>query len=397
MMKPARSLVASAGLAAALLLGGGCATAPLPGDAFVQTSDPKLLGTRVRDRVLWQCRFGLAALRAGQIDEARRRFDDAILSLGGIFTDTADARRARSLWGAEAGKIFIGEPYERSLAFFYRGLLYWMDGEHDNARACFRSAEMMDAVAADADYRADWLLPDYLDGWASRRLGGDGTEALARVRAATSRAVPDYDPAAGVLVVAEWGRGPLKFADGPHGELLRFAESFSEVARAELRVGDQVIELSPWDDVYFQATTRGGRAMDFILGQKAVFKDAADTVGDAALVGALIAADRGSEGATNTALALAAVGLFSKVLSGAANAAADTRTWDNLPRYLSFAALRLPPGEHAARVNFLRADGSVASTQSLRLRVPERGDLLLFVSEHAAPAAGREIGREPRG
>jgi hypothetical protein len=31
--------------------------------------------------------------------------------------------------------VFIGEPYERAMAYYYRGLLYWRDGEIDNARA----------------------------------------------------------------------------------------------------------------------------------------------------------------------------------------------------------------------------------------------------------------------
>lgn len=391
------------GLVLAVVLLAGCATAPPPGDAWLDTSDPKLSGTRLRDKVLWQCRYGLAALRAGERGEAKARFDDAILTLGGIFADTAEARRARSLWGAEAGKTFIGEPYERSLAYFYRGLLYWMDGEPDNARACFRSAEMMDSLAADTEYRADWVLPDYLDGLASMRLGDDGSEQLARVRATTSRELPGYDRAARVLVVAEWGRGPLKFADGPHGELLRFAESASEASRAVLRVGRQTVEFAPWDDVYFQATTRGGRAMDFILGQKAVFKDSTDFAGDAALVGALIAADRaahrGSEGSAHTAVALAAIGLFSKALSASANATADTRTWDNLPRYLSFAALRLPPGEHAATLTFLDAGGRELppGSRALSIRAAESGDTVVFLSEHAPLAAAaqeQEIGRD---
>ena len=33
------------------------------------------------------------------------------------------------------------------MAFYYRGLLYWRDGQPDNARACFRSAQFIDADA----------------------------------------------------------------------------------------------------------------------------------------------------------------------------------------------------------------------------------------------------------
>ena len=61
-------------------------------------------------------------------------------------------------------KTFIGEPYERSMAYFYRGVIYWMDGELDNARACFKSAEFEDSDAENEEYTGDWVLPDYLDG-----------------------------------------------------------------------------------------------------------------------------------------------------------------------------------------------------------------------------------------
>src|SRR5690606_38369046 len=61
-------------------------------------------------------------------------------------------------------KIFKGDPYERSMTYFYRGVLYMQDREWDNARACFRSAIIMDAFAEDEQYRGDWALFDYLIG-----------------------------------------------------------------------------------------------------------------------------------------------------------------------------------------------------------------------------------------
>lgn len=387
--------------AAFLLVLTGCVGPALPTDQLLVTDDPKLAGTVVRDKVLWQYRFGLAALRAGNFDEAKQRFDDAILTMGGILADREDAKRARSLWSGEERKTFIGEPYERVMAYYYRAILYWRDGEPDNARACFRSAQLVDSVAEAGDYRADYVLLDYLDGLASSKLAADGSDALARAEKSAKRTLPAYDPQNNVLVFAEWGRGPLKFADGAYGEKLRFSEPQSAAASARLRIDGQTVPLAPMDDLYFQATTRGGRVMDYILGNKAVFKGTADTIGDVSLIGAAIAhneAERkryegeSGRGSDQTALALAAIGAFSKVLSAATVARADVRAWDNLPRCLGFTALRLRAGDHAAEIEYLDADGRAleAHTREFTLHVPADGDrdAVVFLSELAKNPAG---------
>ena len=61
-------------------------------------------------------------------------------------------------------------------------------------------------------------------------------------------------------------------------------------------------------------------------------------------------------------LGIALAGLVSKVVSAATVPAADTRSWDNLPRYLSFACLPLPVGQHVATVQFLDPAGQVLRT-----------------------------------
>jgi len=405
-------------LCAALVLAlAGCATAPVaPPIPF--TGDPlvdgraQLAAAAPRDRVLWHYRVGATALRRGADDEARRQFDDALTLSRGILAAAGDAEaaKARRMFRSEAEKPFVGEPYERVMAAFYRGLLYWREGEPDNARALFRDAEFIDSDTENRTYAGDWVLPDYLDGLASVKLGGDGADALARARANTKHPLPDYDPDANVLVVVEFGRGPRKIAAGEHGERLKFATEPSRLTGATLTVAGRTVALPAYDDLHFQATTRGGRVMDHILGNKAVFKEGADTVGDVALGAAVVVASSGRKGPppktkeererrrereedrAEAALALAAVGLFSKVASAATQTAADTRTWDNLPQYLSFAALRLPPGEHEAVLTFQDAQGATAAsrTQTFTIHVPAADytvnaekprDLVIFRSE----------------
>jgi hypothetical protein len=130
--------------------------------------------------------------------------------------------------------------------------------------------------------------------------------------------------------------------------------------------------------------------MDHILGNKAVFKKTTDTVGDVALVGAAVAADNiykqdgtKSDNAENTAIALGLFGVGSKILSAATTPQADTRTWNNLPQRLSFGALRLPPGEHPALLEFFNAEGKRIErlTRQLTLSVQPEGDSVIFLSE----------------
>ncbi|HYP16684.1 MAG TPA: hypothetical protein VEQ65_05690, partial [Opitutus sp.] len=105
----------------------------------------------------------------------------------------------------------------------------------------------------------------------------------------------------------------------------------------------------------------------------------------------VIAADRAyrrdgsrSEGSQETALALGAVALISKLASAATTPNADTRAWNNLPQRLSFGALQLPPGRHVATIEFFDASGVrlAALTQERTIVVDEGpGDTVVFLSE----------------
>ena len=59
-------------------------------------------------------------------------------------------------------------------------------------------------------------------------------------------------------------------------------------------------------------------------------------------------------------------------MSAATQTQADVRSWNNLPRYLSFGALRLAPGEHAAVLTFHNPAGRVLAnrTQNFVISVP---------------------------
>jgi tetratricopeptide (TPR) repeat protein len=376
------------GLMAALI---GCAT-PDPYATMPRTGDPytdakyNVTNGPARDRVMWEYRAAAAALRRGLYGEAKPLLDDALLTIGGIYGNVPDAKRARSYFHEEARKTFLGEPYERVMAYYYRGLLYWRDGEPDNARACFRSAQIQDADTENKEYSSDYMLLDYLDGLATAKLQGDGSDAFKRAKSLAKLAIPpDYDPKANVLFFLDYGSGPAKYATGEYGEQLRFLPGQSLAREVMITVAGQLVaHVGPYDDLTFQATTRGGRVMDYILGNKAVFKKSTDVAGDVALVsGAVLATDRRTDEA---GLGLLAFGLLSKIVSATTKPAADVRAWDNLPQYLSLAAVSLPPGPHVATVEFLDEKRQPISslTKTINFTVPSSArDTVIYVNDQS--------------
>lgn len=373
-----------------LALLAGCVTTsqrsnvPMTGD--LQTDARRSINEGpAKDRVLWEDRLAAVDMRKGEFGEAKRVLDDVLSTLGGITAGDKSARAARGVFSEESKKTFHGEPYERVMAYFYRGVLYWMDGEPDNARACFRSGQLADSDTEQKEYAGDYTLLDYLDGLATVKLAGDGSDAYKRAKTnSRSAVVPPYDAQANVLFFAEYGRGPTKYASGEYGEQLRFSPGRSDVSRILVHLDNQYVAASFFDDLTFQATTRGGRVMDHILGNKAVFKSATDVVGNVALIGGLVMATQNNT--REAGLGLAAFGLLSKIVSSVSTPAADTRCWDNLPQYLSFAAMRAAPGEHTATIEFRdNADRPLVSlTKTVKFKVNSTGkDTVIFVSDQS--------------
>ncbi|HVK57345.1 MAG TPA: hypothetical protein VM735_01085 [Candidatus Kapabacteria bacterium] len=386
-----RQIIACAGAVALILT--GCATTKPTRQSFVPTGDPVTDGRNAienapeKDRVLWQYRTGLALMRRGDFAEAERMLDGALLRVGGILNADKSARQARGYFNEEAKKTFLGEPYERVMAYFYRGVLYWMDGEPDNARACFRNGQIQDSDTESKEYSNDWVLMDYLDGFVTAKyFGGDGADAFKRASKSyqPGQLIP-YAKSPNTMVFLEFGQGPSKYSTGEYREQLRFRPGQSPVKGAWVKVANKAVRIAPYDDVNFQATTRGGRVMDHILANKAVFKSTTDTIGNAAIIGgAVVATQSHNSDAQLVGLGVVAAGIISKVVAAATTPAADTRSWDTLPGYISFVALDLPPGSHTATVEFTDAAGNVLTSLSktLNFTVTAGSDAVLFASDH---------------
>ena len=335
-----------------------------------------------KDKNLWRLRVGLVALKQNQPNDAKALFEAAMPAAGQILQADASTRMAQSLFSPENVKGFHGEPYERAMGWFYRGLIYWMDGEPANARACFRTAQLMDALAEKHEHRADWVMLDYLDGFITAKLGKDGSAALRRAREhAGAIALPDYNPAANTLLVLQTGFGPVKKSGGDVGEALVYDGGHSDVAQIRITVASQTVTAPIFDNLTVQASTRGSRAMDLVLARKATVKKVGDTIGDVGTVPGVVLVDY--EDTRDAGLALLGVGLVGKFIGNSVETRADTRTWNNLPQHLSFVALNLPVGEHPATVDFIGATGAALPDRqkSVLLTVQAGRDTVLLVAD----------------
>ena len=286
-------------------------------------------------------RLGLAAMEQRQFPMARKAFDQAIARVEAIYAEDPNAVKARSAFNAEKVKDFKGEPYERAMMYYYRGLLYLEGGDYQNARAAFLAADRHDTLssAENQAFAGDFGMMKYLAGWASH-CDGDPVRAEQLIQEAQSsdsavKALPLLPTRS--LVLVDSGPAPVKWGDGEHKHLLKFKAGDGDDAEPTLRTerGATLGALTLAGDVTYQATTRGGREVDSVMAGKAQLKDTANVVGTTAFaVGTQLVQDAGLSGDRSTATAGLAgmfIGLIAKGLENATQPQADVRAWDTLP------------------------------------------------------------------
>jgi hypothetical protein len=158
-------------------------------------------------------------------------------------------------------------------------------------------------------------------------------------------------PSDRVLAVADMGLPPLKVGGGEYGEYLVYTPpELVPEQKAIFVANGKGYEATFGEDLYWQASTRGGRQVDKILAGKAEFKDTAATVAAGSLMIADAALDVAvyssyndtSDAALAVAGVAAVVGIASMFMAEAAKPEADTRYWDNLPARIDY--ISMPEG-----------------------------------------------------
>jgi hypothetical protein len=344
-----------------------------------------------RDSVLNNMEIATLALKHGEYAEAAGAIDRALLDIEQYFGLTEEALKARSLWYEEGSKTFKGEPYERSMANYYRGMLDLRLGDYDNARASFANGNLQDAFAEEEQHRSDFALLIFLAAWAAEKAGSqsladDRYAELAALRADFQRPPPDHD----TLVVVETGKSPRKLADGiGHAELVyRSGKKFKD-KHVRLGIGDGV-QAYPMEDIFFQASTRGGREVDRILEGKIKFRNDAAMRGsgltDAANVFNDMALTTQDSGISDVAVGLSLIGSMQLFAAQNAKPRADTRYWAGLPDRLHvFTYSSSELGTEPVEITYLDLAGRPLPelTQTIRRHEDGAGNGLVWaVSQH---------------
>ena len=364
--------------------------APVAFDAGPEIFQGRLTSDPPVDRVLNQMEIGARAFWRGDYATAKPALDDAIMRIDAVFNDNPNAANARKLWYDEGSKDFKGEPYERAMVYLYRGLIYLHDADYENARAAFRRGLMQDAFAEEDQNRSDFALLLFLDAWASHVNGDTDLRDETMIQLKALR--PNFGTIGAkddTLVFAETGQGPRKLGDGLDHAFFVYRRGKPILENGvEVMAGTAPIQAFPMEDVYYQASTRGGREVDKILAGKAQFKAATGGVGS--FLADTTVALSNNNGAFSAGGqyggAVAAAGLASGVLlivSSKAKPQADVRAWSSLPDTIHVLTMASAGKPAALTAHFLKGGTPVeGEDKSITCHADENRKQLCLVRAH---------------
>jgi len=317
-------------------------------------------------------RLASVAIQREHWRHAERALDEVIRDIEALGPADARSRQALSEFHPEDIKKFKGEPYERSMAYFLRGLLYLRAKDWSNARACFKSVQIQNL---------SWAGADWLEGWCARQLNETSEAERCWERAGRAHLAPPSDSDR-VLCVALLGWGPIKIPEGKQGERLAYRKTSSQTTQARVQWDSSSKSISLADDLYLQATGRGLRHMDAVNKEKADAKEGAQTAGDILTIGGAGTAIAGAVGGDTTVaaagLGAVAVGMATQGVASSMQPKADTRTWDLLPGRIGILPLTPSSSKQILRFQFLDENGGVIRERKINVQADSQPELILF-------------------
>lgn len=353
----------------------------------------------MQERVRIVAEVGVNALHYGDIEHARLAFDDALGVMGGTISNPEMLQRVMSLSGAEQEKIFKGEPHERALCYLYRGLLYMAAGEFDNARACFKSAELEDVrTTGNQPTPGYWLSARYFKS-VSHQMDHTEDETPYSSNIPEGLGTGSWHDGDDTIVIIATGYAPRKVVNKSKGTYgLSYVPVRSEVRSVRMRpanplpavlvstdtlskpgLGEISLE-NPSEDVFVQAISRGRRDMDKVLEAKKGQADTAMGVAGVSEVVGVTAAQFGVYGLPVTLLS-ALISTSAKNQAAKAEALADLRQITSLPGALYMASLR--SSQSPVTLEVVKNNGEVLCTKQFTLAAPKESRInVVFVRIH---------------
>jgi tetratricopeptide (TPR) repeat protein len=386
---------------AAILLSAGCAsqqskagsaavTSYFIGDFHGAVERLRPLAEKTDENfVLNNVRLGSAALVQYDLDDAESAFLRAYEVMNSVGVNDG-GRSLGAVLVDEKIKIWKGEPFERAMANFYLGLVYYMRHDYGNARAAFENAlfklKAYDNPKKNDSYQeaeSDFALAYLMLARSYQRLGRDADAAKNFQRAVELRgyleplADPERNKRSNVLLVVDYGLGPKKGAEFD-GSVVAFAPTPQQagmIPPVRVMIDGRHVSLEgvgrPPVDLLALAQDRKWQSIDTIR----AFKSVAGTGLIAGGAGYGIYRSANSNHGISGGDAAITAGLIGAGLLLKATSQADTRQWEMLPRTVFLLPLELPPGRHDVTVEFT----DVGVRQQWRnLIVPEQGEATYY-------------------
>lgn len=302
-----------------------------------------------KDYVLFNLAVLSAAVQAGDAKTAE------VASLNAqriMWSDAGKGRGVGSLVSAESIKIFKGEPFEKAMASVYSGILYFNQGDFDNARASFNKA-VLAIRQKEPPHQEDFGLVFLLQAFVFLKMGEKDNARIALEKAqAAAPALKSFNykdmERTNSLAILEVGITPRKVRKGPGASLVDWVRQSYPEQGATIYLDDvEIGSAVEAGDMTDQAKTKGTTGKDVVQGTKGVARDAA-------VVTTVIAADQAARGNKTAGWVALGTGVFAL----ANQSQADVRQWELLPDRILALPMKLTPGNHTLRVRFRSAGGS---------------------------------------
>lgn len=343
--------------------------------------------------------FVLNNLRLGSTAMIRydfREAENAFLRAYEVINSTGVQGGGRSLGAIlvdEKIKIWKGEPFERAMANFYLGLLYYIQHDYGNARGAFENAlfklrDYADEQAVKANrydqVESSFTIAYLMLGRCWQKLGRDDLADANFRRVAELRprlrelADPQRNARANLLLVVEFGHGPRKVTDFD-GAIVGFAPlpyQVGEIPPPYVTLSGQPIEVSAMTeapiDLLVMAQDRRWQSIDTIRTIKSML--GTGLIAGGAGYGIYQSGRPGGMSGSDAAIAAGLVGAGLLLKAGSQ---ADVRQWEMLPRTVFVLPLQVPPGTHDLTVEFPDAQGLRQTWRDIT--VPSQGEATYYI------------------
>ncbi len=339
--------------------------------------------------VLNNLRLGSVNLAAYELDDAEAAFLRAweIINAGGV---NSGGRAVAAAWINEKLKIWKGEPYERAVASYNLGLIYYMRRDYNNARACFENAlfklrdyaDDKDEKKGYTEQESTFVLAHIMLGRCWQKLGREDLsqqsfEAAKKLQPSLSALTdPAIHADSNVLLFVDFGYGPRKVTNDD-GAIIGFTPTPSTagaiptprviVNNSEYKLGQLA---TPTIDTVAMAQDRRWQSIDTIRTVKSY-------VGTGLIAGGVgYGAYKGIKGdfkGQDAAIMAALIGTGALLK---ASSHADVRQWEMVPRTVFVLPLKLPTGKQDISVSFPESGNLSQSWRGLD--VPENGEATYY-------------------